>query len=654
MKSVHRGFVCSQLALAVCTIMLAQPVHALESMQDHDLSEATGEGLALLPENFGLRFNGADTANGGRGTYDTGYIHFIPVGPISSAGTAAGTRKGDLYLYGLSLSQSNQGYNSIRTAADLEVGYGQPIDRWGSQANPWLLLTRTESNVPDFSGAMRDVPLLSMQAPRYETTIGSTQADRSAYNLKLGMWSDLFARDQTVAEGNAAQFGTVGPNNYNRLRLSAVWDGFSINGSELNVFQTLGGATNTNGMSTDYNFTLGISGLVRLNSGVSTGLKATVGPAGTPVAGTQSATWSKPMEGGGENCTDWSNEQCQYRERIKTTPYTSTNTWTAPATLESVLYLGTREKSTSPNASNLLATPALNGGAAPQFDPASEGLFLYSPNINLVLGTRYQPLTLSSSGNNLVMEIARIPNVPAIYQQIYQKYTNTGTPKVDNSTYTGLGSAGSGDTTNTYYGSTCSVHYCGNNGNSTYQGTNATHSSISIGTTEWDATNRYLNAYKGVEAVGISLGVLPSSGTGSVTKDYVSAIQQNYRSREGLSDYWRYHTSASGNNPNDPDHSGAFGSNAYDGVYGCQAFAIACASTWDGGTANNAKWNVAIPYYESKGNTMWYNVTNTNAKFNTISTPSAPIGKGSVAGNFGSAVIDGLMIQHIKLTTTGL
>ncbi len=643
MKSVHQGFVRSQLALAVCTIMLAQPVHALEALQDHDLAEATGEGLALLPENFGMRFNGADTANGGRGTYDTGYIHFIPVGPISSAGTAAGTRKGDLYLYGLSLSQSNQGYNSIRTAADLEVGYGRAIDRWGSQANPWLLLTRTESNVPDFSGALKDLPLLSMQAPRYETetTIGTTQADRSAYNLKMGMWFDLFAREQTVPEGNAAQFGTVGPANYNRLRLAAVWDGFSINGSELNVFQTLGGATNTGGMSTDYNFTLGISGLVRLNSGVSTGLKATVGAAGTPVAGTQLATWSKPMEGGGEACTDWSNVQCQYRERIKTTPYTSSNTWAAPSTLGSVLYLGTREKSTSPNASDLLATPALNGGAAPQFDPASEGIFLYSPNINLVLGTLYQPLTLSSSGNNLVMEIARIPNVPAIYQQVYQKYTNTGTLAVDNSTYTGLGSAGSGDTTNTYYGSTCSVHYCGNNGNSTYQGTNATHSSISIGTTEWDATNRYLTAYKGVEAVGVSLGVLPTSGTGSVTRDYVSAIQQNHRERYLLYNYWRYFTGTGSSTPTDPDYS-------VDGAYGCKA---SCTS---GSNTDNPKWNVVIPYYESKGNTMWYNVTNADAKFNTISTPSAPIGRGSVAGNFGSAVIDGLMIQHLKLTTTGL
>lgn len=40
-------------------------------------------------------------------------------------------------------------------------------------------------------------------------------------------------------------------------------------------------------------------------------------------------------------------------------------------------------------------------GLAPTFD-ANEGLYLYNPNINLVLGSLYQPLVLSSDGKTLV------------------------------------------------------------------------------------------------------------------------------------------------------------------------------------------------------------------------------------------------------------
>jgi hypothetical protein len=58
--------------------------------------------------------------------------------------------------------------------------------------------------------------------------------------------------------------------------------------------------------------------------------------------------------------------------------------------------------------SDVLATPAL-GGAMPVFDQ-NEGLFLYNPNINLVLGSLYQPLTfgVAADGKNFTMELARI------------------------------------------------------------------------------------------------------------------------------------------------------------------------------------------------------------------------------------------------------
>ncbi|MFH4176161.1 hypothetical protein WAJ79_24760, partial [Acinetobacter baumannii] len=84
----------------------------------------------------------------------------------------------------------------------------------------------------------------------------------------------------------------------------------------------------------------------------------------------------------------------------------------------------TRETSDSPNASNNLYTPALDatGAIAPKFAD-TEGLYLYNPNINLVLGNLYQPLILGSDGKNFSIEIARIANKPEIYKQIYTDYT---------------------------------------------------------------------------------------------------------------------------------------------------------------------------------------------------------------------------------------
>src|SRR5690606_40071443 len=85
-------------------------------------------------------------------------------------------------------------------------------------------------------------------------------------------------------------------------------------------------------------------------------------------------------------------------------------------------------------------TPALNGSIAPVFHDF-EGLYLYSPNINLVLGNMYQPLVVGSEGNNIILEVTRIPNIPAIYNQIYQ---NDG------------GGLGESD----LKGSTCNVYSC--------------------------------------------------------------------------------------------------------------------------------------------------------------------------------------------------
>ena len=131
-------------------LCMSQTAFALQEISDEGLSQATGEGIALLPENFSFRFNGADTANGGAGTYGAGSIRLIPVGPLSATATAKGYKKADAWLYGLSLSQSNKNVGAAINGSDWGTLYGRPIDSWGSASNPWVIKTLTDDNVPNF------------------------------------------------------------------------------------------------------------------------------------------------------------------------------------------------------------------------------------------------------------------------------------------------------------------------------------------------------------------------------------------------------------------------------------------------------------------------------------------------------------------------
>lgn len=69
---------------------------ALEELSDAGLSETTGEGIAILPQNTYMVLRGAganETTNQilTDRTKDTGYINYVPVGPLSM--TAADTNK---------------------------------------------------------------------------------------------------------------------------------------------------------------------------------------------------------------------------------------------------------------------------------------------------------------------------------------------------------------------------------------------------------------------------------------------------------------------------------------------------------------------------------------------------------------------------------
>ncbi|MDH5819869.1 hypothetical protein [Acinetobacter pseudolwoffii] len=341
--------------------------------------------------------------------------------------------KADVFIYGLALSKSDD---------SLSTRYSNQGFSWGSADNPWLFRAGTES-VKQFKDAAKDVGYIALEAP-----LAKIAPDESDNNIKLGFWSDIFARE--LNSSNVVDPITGGPTsgldtNY-RLRTQFVANGLSLNGSQVRLFQTL------ESDNKDYNQTLGMASIVRLNT----------------------------------------------NDRPETLSSSDSNINSKG------IRLSTAAKTDALDGN--VPTPALNGSAAPIFHD-SEGLYLYSPNINLVLGNMYQPFVVGSEGNNIILEVTRIPNIPAIYNQIYQNYGG------------GLGESD-------LKGSTCNVYSCGtpikNNASDAtvlYQGRNATHSSISIGTTERIPGTNLLRAKDGPNSTGVVF-----KSTDGISKNFGSAV----------------------------------------------------------------------------------------------------------------------------------
>lgn len=717
-----------RLLIVAMSAAVSSQALALEAISDEELSVTTGEGIAFLPENVSLRMNGADTNNSGAGTFDTGYIRIIPVGPLTPAAAASGAGKGDVFLYGLAISKGNRDFNNRLSATDPLIG------SWGTAINPWLLAVKTQNSISNFSNTncvgaadpLCQVSFLSLEAPLYNLTLPTTPATGSdAYNLKVAYWADIFVRNPAAAENMGAigtQFdvgGGASQSRPNRLRLQAIMDGISLNGTRIQMFQTLGGAVTgaTGGNAKDpfYNNTLGIAGVVRLNSGDTraTGGSVPYTVATTSTAGSVNRTVSvtnRYSAGDTSNIVGRTTADAtgapgaaptayqRFRLRSVDTVDTITSgssTLTLPSTVSAVRF-STRETTNT----SLLDTPAIGSGSgsAPTFDP-DEGVFLYGLNANLILGSLAQPIIFGkdATSNNLVLELAAIPNKAEFYKQIYTAYAG----------YTGtLTPAQIAE----YKGSTCNVYQCGTpiqvNGTSVYQGNTATHSSISIGSTNYSGTTasggtNLLTAFSGEGAFGVSFGALKSQAATVTTNRY---YELEFQRRDRLSDtQWRYATNAAatsfangtnncattgGNNCNEFNlgiwipvaaggnfvlTSGPTAGAATDNIYlqyipntSHPAYFIpgrtAAANFANGATctpapctptstsiANAAAWGPlsgAVVTMNAGLPKQW----NENAAPVLPATPAAP----QSFNNLGSAVIDGMLIQHLKFTTKGL
>ncbi|UIZ56867.1 hypothetical protein LZP46_10815 [Acinetobacter sp. SCLZS86] len=351
---------------------------------------------------------------------------------------------------------------SLRTKADVFI-YGLALSksdnslssRYSNQGFNWgsadnpWLFRAGTEKVKQFKNVEKDVGYLALEAPLATTT--PTESDN---NIKLGFWTDIFSRQLNSSAEVDPSTGAPksGLDKEHRLRTQFIANGLSLNGSQTRLFQTLD-SDNPN-----HHQTLGMASVLRLNTNDN--------PAN--LSFTDSNLDSKGI-------------------RISTAAKSDTLDGTA-------------------------VTPAIDGSLAPVFHDI-EGLYLYSPNINLVLGNMYQPFVVGSEGNNIVLEVTRIPNVPEIYNKIYQNYEDGKGGYLGSTAFTG---------------STCNVVSCGtplkanaNDSAAMYQGRNATHSSIAIGTVE-RLPNNMLRAkdhdnatgvvFKGVDGTAKNLGSVAIDG----------------------------------------------------------------------------------------------------------------------------------------------
>jgi hypothetical protein len=316
--------------------------------------------------------------------------------------------------------------------------------------------------------------------------------------------------------------------------------------------------------------------------------------------------------------------QCLNNEGFTTRRFKvrSINSWTPPLA-KSVLRISTQELV---GGTFGVGTPALGGGAdgtwgnVPDFRPnaTAEGIFLYDMNVNVVLGNLYQPLMLSTDGNNFSVELARIPNKVNVYSKIYTRYES-------------LDPQATVDPSVTYQGSTCNVHQCGTAvtyGGVGYQGSSATHSSISIGSTVYDASTNKLSAAKGSDSYGVSFS------------ESVSQAGLNTQITADYEQVWKRTRTDSGT-----------GWTAW-GAWGAVAAKPAVAGQ------PHPSLNRSNPYetvYNQNYNNRVLGIQTTMPVSNMAGTINnmTPLGA-SALNNFGSVAIDGLLIQHLKFSTTGL
>lgn len=209
----------NQIALAV-SLMFACQVQALELLDDELLSDTTGEGIAILPENFSISFD------------PLAYVRAIPRGV-----PATGLKHADVYYYGVSLGAPDGTLTALNNMNSLTVGN---IASWGTATNPWVLRVESTTNLL-YSGAIpagAGYPIFQYRAPTFTPGEGGL---KYAFVGELQVCNSpaaaIGANGVSACGGGTLFTGTSAGATPGRLEMLNVWNDFTLNGSRFSIFQ---------------------------------------------------------------------------------------------------------------------------------------------------------------------------------------------------------------------------------------------------------------------------------------------------------------------------------------------------------------------------------------------------------------------------------
>lgn len=213
----------------VLGLMLASsvPAMAMQELEEADLRDATGEGIAIVLEDFALKFG------------PTSYFELT--GANEASGTELAARRGDLRWYGISYT----------SASPLSGG------SWsGPCGNGFLNLgCPLGGNIANL--APHDNPII-LRAFDYTgtTAAGLTNQTRSVVELlfpskheryRFAFWGEInVGTGSTVGTGNTGG-STIGLGG-DKLQVQNIWNNIDQSGTVVRLFQTSTGSNDTLGM----------------------------------------------------------------------------------------------------------------------------------------------------------------------------------------------------------------------------------------------------------------------------------------------------------------------------------------------------------------------------------------------------------------------
>lgn len=294
------------------------------------------------------------------------YVRITSAGgsPIP-ANAPPNTKKAEIYMYGLSVGAEDGTTGNTVAGANI-----------GSVDNPIVLTTKAQQG--DINTGVMSVKLPSVAD-------GSHPANSNAgNNLKAVTWVDVLPR-------TAANDSFASPADY--LRMQAMANKFSLNGTEVHFHKT-------------GNFSAGAA--------VTTGVADFDNAMAAERTRMEQAYSHKVANYGKLRINYETDTNAATKDTLQNSGYFR---WSvAQATAGSNPAVG---NSTNPQDR---AYGAAVTATAPTFD-AKEGLYVKDFQINMPLGSSFQPTIIDTDAEgNLTLEVARIPNIQAIYDRQYVNY----------------------------------------------------------------------------------------------------------------------------------------------------------------------------------------------------------------------------------------